>query len=173
MFLEEYYSIEDMLVAVDKANQTLRDKPPSTEKVSIISMEAEALYPSLALSDILDSIWTLVTTSNLQFDNINIKEISKYLAVMCSEDNRRKNNVISSIPRRQALIEGRSRRKPTLAYLDKSTYTKTVNGEKKGLSKMELGEMEASVPQDEEKDDWKMYKFILIVKIYCQRILSN
>ena len=56
MFLEECDSTEDMLAAVDKANQTLRDNPPSTGEVSIISMDAEALYPSLALKDILDSI---------------------------------------------------------------------------------------------------------------------
>ena len=129
MFLEECDSTEDMLAAVDKANQTLRDNPPSTGEVSIISMDAEALYPSLALKDILDSIWTLVTTSDLQFKNINTKELGKYLAVMVDEDILKKHKVISSIPRRQAVIEGRGRRKPTLAFLDKSTYTNTINEE--------------------------------------------
>ena len=133
MFLEECDSTEDMLAAVDKANQTLRDNPPSTGEVSIISMDAEALYPSLALKDILDSIWTLITTSHLQFKNINTKELGKYLAVMVDEDILKKHKVISSIPRRQAVIEGRGRRKPTLAFLDKSTYTKTINGESQGL----------------------------------------
>ena len=146
MFLEECDSTEDMLAAVDKANQTLRDNPPSTGEVSIISMDAEALYPSLALKDILDSIWTLVTTSDLQFKNINTKELGKYLAVMVDEDILKKHKVISSIPRRQAVIEGRGRRKPMLAFLDKSTYTKTINGEK-------VKEVKTSVSTDEEEDD--------------------
>ena len=49
---------------------------------------------------------------------------------MVDEDILKKHKVISSIPRRQAVIERRGRRKPTLAFLDKSTHTKTINGER-------------------------------------------
>ena len=84
----------------------------------------------LNIKDILSGLWRLVIDTDLARENVDIKEIGKYLAVMCDTELLRNHNVVSSIPRRQAVVEGRARRTPTLAYLDSSTYTKTVNGVK-------------------------------------------
>ena len=54
-----------------------------------------------------------------------MKEIGKYLAVMYKRDELVKNKVISCIPKRQVEIDGKSRKDPTIAYLDSDTYTRT------------------------------------------------
>ena len=39
-----------------------------------------------------------------------------------------KNKIISCIPRRQVEIDGKSRREPSIAYLDSDTYSRTRRG---------------------------------------------
>ena len=50
-------SMEDMLASVVKANEALDLNPAARETTAIWSMDAEALFPSLALKDILGGIW--------------------------------------------------------------------------------------------------------------------
>ena len=100
------------------------------ENLGIWSMDAEALYPSLAIKDILDGIWHLVMDSDLEFKNLNIEEMFKFLAVMYPREELVRRQVVSCIPSKTVDEDGTARREPTLAYLDKDTYTRTRNGVK-------------------------------------------
>ena len=51
--------------------------PAAKETITIWSMDTEALFPSLALKDILGGIWNLVTESSLEFKDVDLNEVSK------------------------------------------------------------------------------------------------
>ena len=93
-------------------------------------MDAEALFPSLGLADILKGIWRLITESEIQFNNLNISEISKHLAITYSKEEITKHGIEGCIPVRQVILDGTQRSEPTLAYLDSDVYTRVENGEK-------------------------------------------
>ena len=63
-------------------------------------MDTEALFPSLAMEDILLGIWDLIIHSDLKFNNINYSEMAKYIAITCDKDTVRKHNLVSVIPRK-------------------------------------------------------------------------
>ena len=60
---EDCDSTEDMLWAVQEANCKLATEPPQQSDLSIFSMDAEALYPSLHIEDIMDGIIDIVTSA--------------------------------------------------------------------------------------------------------------
>ena len=120
---------EDMLHSVQSANIKLAKEPPR-ENLTVMSMDAEALFPSLALSDIMSGIWRLIMELDLEFNTFNYSEIALYLAVMYRREELVKQSVISCIPVRQVTIDGTNRSEPTLAYLDNTTYTRVINGVK-------------------------------------------
>ena len=76
MYKEDCDSTEDMLCAVNEANRKLRLEPTPGD-LAILSMDAEALFPSLYIGDILNGIWRLVLESELEYKNVNVKEIGK------------------------------------------------------------------------------------------------
>ena len=91
-------------------------------------MDAEALFPSLALKEILGGIWTLVTESSLEFKDVDVNEMAKFLAIEYTREELVRGKVISCIPKRKVESDGTSRRPPTLAYLDSNHYTRVRNG---------------------------------------------
>ena len=91
-------------------------------------MDAEALFPSLHLDDMMDGVWELITTSELEFNNIDYQEVAKYVAVMCDSATIKKPNLISVVPVRQTVLDGTSKKSPTLAFLDTDTYIRTSKG---------------------------------------------
>ena len=117
-----------MLFAVHEANKKLESSNNNIEDLAVMSMDAAALFPSLKIKDILQGLWRLVMDTTQALDNIDIKEIAKYIAVIYDEDEHRKQNIISCLPRRQVELDGTHRRHPTLAYLDTDTYTRTRQG---------------------------------------------
>ena len=117
-FKEGCDSTEDMLASVVKANEALDQNPAAKETITIWSMDAEALFPSLALKDILGGIWTLVTESSLEFKDVDVNEMAKFLAIEYTREELVRRKVISCIPKRQVESDGTSRGPPTLAYLD-------------------------------------------------------
>ena len=121
-------STEDMLWSIQQANIKLDKDPRLKEDLSIFSMDAEALFPSLDLNNILEGVWTLIMESDLQFNNIDYKEVCKYLTVVCDKDTFKKHNLLSVIPKKQTDLDGTSRREPTLAFLDTETYTRVKDG---------------------------------------------
>ena len=54
--------------------------------------------------------------------------MAKYIAITCDKETVRKHNLVSVIPRRQTEIDGTSRKRPSLAFLDTDTYTRVSNG---------------------------------------------
>ena len=72
-------------------------------------MDAEALYPSLDIEDIKESVWTLVNKSNIEFKHLDTQELVKFIAVMYTKDEQRKHQIISTIPDRQVELDGTNR----------------------------------------------------------------
>ena len=72
----------------------------------------------------------MVINSDADLDNIDYKEVSKYVAVVYSKEDLRKHKVISCVPVRQVDLDNKRRGNPTLAYLDKDTYTRVKDGVK-------------------------------------------
>ena len=81
------------------------------------------------IKDIKGSVWKLVISSDINFDHIDLQELTKFIAVMYSKNNLRKHQVISTVPIRQVDIDGTNRRPVTIAYLDSDTCDRTVNGQ--------------------------------------------
>ena len=48
----------------------------------------------------------LIFNTNVPFGNIDIKEMLKYIAIMYTDDELRKHNLISVVPVRQTVIDG-------------------------------------------------------------------
>ena len=78
-------STEDMLYAIEQANIRLENETDLQKDICIFSMDAEALFPSLHLKYILDGIRTLIEESSLEFNNIDYKEVTKYVSIMYPE----------------------------------------------------------------------------------------
>ena len=93
-------STDDMLHSVNKANQHLKQKPPDEGDLAIFSMDAEALFPSLHIKDILESIYDLIITSDAEFKDIDMTGITKYVKVMYTDKEIKKYNVSSCLPER-------------------------------------------------------------------------
>ena len=118
-------STEDMLNSVIKMNEALIEEPEPD--LSVFSMDAEALFPSLDHGDILQSIWNLIMDTSLTISNVDIEECIKYVYIMYQREILVKYGVVSCMPVRQTELDGTDRGKPGLAYLDTDTYTRTVN----------------------------------------------
>ena len=93
-------------------------------------MDAEALYPSIHIEDIMDGIMDIVTSAPIDFKNVNIDEMLKFVVIMYSEEEIIQHKLQNVVPLRQVNIDGTTRGKPTLAYLDSDTYTRVSNGKK-------------------------------------------
>ena len=67
--------------------------------------------------------------TRLEFEDINIKELSTYLAVMIGKEELGERGLLQHIPRRTVQMEGRQRAAPSIAYLDSTWYWSTTRGE--------------------------------------------
>ena len=112
----ECRSGEEMKAAFEKFNREEDDD--SRKKCRVISMDVRALYPSMEWDEIEKAVRELVETSEKQVEEVDWNELGKYLAVMMSEDEIRKEKLKTAIPRR----EGESNRKITIAYLCNKQY---------------------------------------------------
>ena len=97
-----------MLYSVQKANEKLRLDPELGKNTQIFSMDAEALFPSLDLEDIITGIRTLVMESDLDIA-IDTREVAKYVSIMYDSEEARNRNVISCLPLRDVEMEGMAR----------------------------------------------------------------
>ena len=138
-----------MLRSMQLTNTELETEPVN-DNLTVLSMDAEALFPSLALEDIMDGIWRLIMESNFKFSNVNYKQVAMYLAVMYMKEDLVKNKNVSCIPVRQVQLDGKVRCQPTLAYLDNPKYTRVVNDkELKGTDKWVWDNVKE--PSDQQK----------------------
>jgi hypothetical protein len=137
-------STEDMLRAVQDTNAVIRGEsaqsaqPNSgqqrqpTEPLMIFSQDASALYPTIKKEDVLSSIWDTIKESDIEFNDVDNVAMGKYLAITYSKEELRKHRLITCTPSRQVELDHTARAKPGLAYLDKDTYHRVVNGVKSG-----------------------------------------
>ena len=88
-----------MLHSVMMANEYL-EKEPEPE-LSIFSMDAEALFPSLDHEDILQVIWNLIMETEVTIANVNLSECIKYVYIMYTREELVKHCVVSCMPSRQ------------------------------------------------------------------------
>ena len=107
----ECRSGEEMKAAFEIFNNEEEDDVK--KECRIISMDVRALYPSMEWDEIDKAIRELIETSQEQVKGIDWYELGKYLAVMMSEEEIKKERIKTAIPKR----EGESRRKVTIAYL--------------------------------------------------------
>ena len=81
-------------------------------EVTIGSLDAIALYPSLKLDETINILTNVILKSKLEFEGIEWQELSKYLAIVCSREELEKYNLLKHILRRYT-----SKGTPTLQYL--------------------------------------------------------
>ena len=118
-------STEDMLRGVYDTNEVINELNYEEKKrVMIFSMYAEALYPNIRKKDILKELWYVIQKTNLEY-NVDVKELGKYIAIVYVKDEIEKLNIKSCIPSRRVYLDGKTRKKPGIAYLDTDTYMKT------------------------------------------------
>ena len=78
--------MEDMLNAVQVANQKLRINLPNQGDLTIFSMDPTALYFPLNLQDIKDGIHDMVINTDIQFGHIDSQQLTKFIGIMYNED---------------------------------------------------------------------------------------
>ena len=92
-----------------------------TEKKELIvmSQDVKAIYPSIEKAKTVEIIGELVEKSEINFNDVDYKDMGKYLAVHLTPEDIAKNNLISVIPTRRKERNGPVRgAKPTVAYLE-------------------------------------------------------
>ena len=52
----------------------------------VFSMDVDALYPSLDIEDISDAVMTMVEETELGMEDVDVKHLATYLAVMLTKD---------------------------------------------------------------------------------------
>ena len=80
-FPEACDSTEDMLNNINEVNNRIVTTEDDVDDRFIMSMDAEALFPSLNIKDILKGIWNLIMETDIKIVNVDVMEMAKYLAV--------------------------------------------------------------------------------------------
>ena len=112
----ECRSGEEMKAAFEKFNK--EEDEECKKNCKVISMDVRALYPSMEWNEIEKAIRELVETSEKQVEEVDWNELGKYLAVMMTEQEIKKEKIKTAIPRRA----GECNRKISIAYLCNKQY---------------------------------------------------
>ena len=123
----ECKSSEEMRAALEefnKCDQNIR------EKCVLLSMDVKALYPSMQWEDIVIAVKEMIEMSGLEIENVNWREVSKYIAVMVPAEVIEKEGLTVVIPKRKK----KRTRKITINYLrSKNNDDKWTIGRKPGV----------------------------------------
>ena len=84
------------------------------KKCNIISMDVKALYPSMEWEDIIVSVREMIEGSEMEIDNVDWKEVGKYLAVSMTREDIEREGLRKVIPERK----GGNTRQITVSYLN-------------------------------------------------------
>ena len=71
-------STEDMKAAFEAFN---KHSDEIKKKCRIVSMDIKALYPSMTWDDIVQAVLEMIENSNLNIEDVNWREVGKYVAV--------------------------------------------------------------------------------------------
>ena len=80
----ECSSSEEVQRAILDANLKIKEEE-ITDPV-VFSMDVDALYPSLDIEDISDAVMTMVEETELGMEDVDVKHLATYLAVMLTKD---------------------------------------------------------------------------------------
>ncbi|MCP3849452.1 MAG: hypothetical protein GY694_04320, partial [Gammaproteobacteria bacterium] len=106
----ECRSSEEMKAAFEEYNGR---ENAGDRKCQIISMDVKALYPSMAVSEVVKSVRELIESSDEQIEKVDWCEVGKYLAITMTDEEIRREGLQHVLPRR---IQNANRR-VTVAYL--------------------------------------------------------
>ena len=124
----ECASSEEMQRAMEDANEEIERL--EIEDAVIFSTDVKALYPSLDLDDVLEAVEKVVIESKYELENVDVKELAKYLKIVVTKEELERRRLTAHLPRRAVEVEGRARGAVTIAYLDSDTYTRSEKGKK-------------------------------------------
>ena len=88
------------LKAFNKCDKRVR------EKCVVLSMDVKALYPSMQWDDIVVAVKEMIEKSELEIDNLDWREVGKYIAVMVPEEIIEKEGLMHVIPKRKKRRKG-------------------------------------------------------------------
>ena len=91
-------STEDMLAAINEANESGKIKP----NVVIGSLDVKALYPSLDLDFTIDVVSEEFYQSEVKIDGVDYDELGLYLSLNRDEDYLRERELLQYCPRRKS-----------------------------------------------------------------------
>ena len=78
---------------------------------------------------------TMLEETELGLEDIDVKHLATYLAIILARGEQEGRGITNHLPRRTVELEGRQRGTPTLAYLDSDWYYSTTKGEGKTKKK--------------------------------------
>ena len=121
-------STEDALRGILDCNRVISDKVKNDglfahemKEVKVMSLDVKALYPSLRINEVMpileDLIITVQSEQKFTIENIDWKELGKYLAITMTRNEQEINGITSALPRRTVGDKTRGR-KPGPAYWD-------------------------------------------------------
>ena len=94
----ECNSNEEMRAALEVFN---RCEKSVREKCVFLSMDVKALYPSMQRENIVAAVKEKIEMSELEIENVDWREIVKYIAVMVLEEIIEKEGLMDVIPKRK------------------------------------------------------------------------
>ena len=107
----ECRSSEEMRAAFENYNTVDAE---TKKKCNILSMDVKALYPSMEWEDIIVSVREMIEGSEMEIDNVDWKEVGKYLAVSMTREDIEREGLRKVIPERK----GENTRQITVSYLN-------------------------------------------------------
>ena len=88
------------------ANVKMKDGIQEDEELVIFSQDVKALYHSLDIDDITESIRKAVMETKVTFKNVDMETVGKYLAIHMTKEEQKKLNIVSCIPDREGETKG-------------------------------------------------------------------
>ena len=93
-------------------------------------MDVEALYPSLNLDGILEVVVELVEETEMEFENVDLKEVAKYFYITVPKKELEEKGLTRYLPQRTVELEGTAKGSQSVAYLDTGTYISSIGSVK-------------------------------------------
>ena len=94
------------------------DSPDTFKDIIILIQDVRALYHSLDIDETIKIVFEAMMESEVKFDDVDIKDVAKYIAISMSQEDQRKLSIISCIPDRVVELEGEVKGEVGMAYLD-------------------------------------------------------
>ena len=101
---------------ISDANKSIINNPNDNKEPVVLSLDVCALYPSINKNTAEDAILKMTVKSKIDF-NVNIRELTKVIRILSSDEEFRKLKVLNYMPTRILDIIGK-RQKVNITYLE-------------------------------------------------------